>query len=48
MGPLAVMAGSHKHQQLQETYCTMDTHTYLKDSPDFKFGRLAADFLGTR
>ena len=48
MGPLAVMVGSHRHQQLQETYCTMDTHTYLNDTPDFKYGRLAADFLGAQ
>lgn len=46
MGPLAVAIGSHRHQKLQSTYTTIDTHHYLSTGPDFKFARVAANFLG--
>ena len=35
MGPLALCLGSHRHEALQSTYCTIDTHSYLSDSPDW-------------
>lgn len=48
MGPLAVAVGSHRHQQLQSTYTTIDTHSYLSTGPDFKFAKVAANFLGAQ